>query len=400
MAETPNIYVSNGTCYTGPDLEADPAMIPCGNAYYQPQACCQYNDNCLESSVCYNSDHGVTYVAGCTDKEYNATVCPDKFDDAGELGQTTKEENGFLLTRETKQGTLTTMLFPEAPWLGMAYCDDNSNNWVLCDQKGHPGTIVNPDPCACPTATAQRSMTLNQAQGIQETASLPGATGLPIGWNTDFYPTIPSSLPQPTASSSSSIRPATTTASSTSSAEPTPNIASNIPSPPYPTGFNTSAKIGTAIGASVFGIILLALIGFFVLRRRQPSDKQRNDNNLHGAGEKGAPSANPNPDGPDSDPRTIGVAYGSGTLDVSQLSINAGSPRPSELENKAARPWSMISELDNDYDGCGGSGGKGHMEAIMEASHGQNLGRGHTRSQSEPGPSELEAPRGVVELPG
>lgn len=60
----------------------------------------------------------------------------------------------------------------------------------------------------------------------------------------------------------------------------------------------------------------------------------------------------------------------------------------------------MISELDNDYDGCSGSGGQGHMEAIMEASHGQNLGRGHTRSQSEPGPSELEAPRGVVELPG
>lgn len=91
MAETPNIYVSNGTCYTGPDLEADAAMIPCGNAYYQPQACCQHNDNCLESSVCYNSNHGVTYVAGCTDKEYNASVCPDKFDDAGELGQTRKK---------------------------------------------------------------------------------------------------------------------------------------------------------------------------------------------------------------------------------------------------------------------------------------------------------------------
>lgn len=77
-------------------------MIPCGNAYFQPQACCQHNDNCLESSVCYNSDHGVTYIAGCTDKDYNASVCPDKFDDAGELGQIIHEENGFLLAREMK----------------------------------------------------------------------------------------------------------------------------------------------------------------------------------------------------------------------------------------------------------------------------------------------------------
>lgn len=373
-------------------------MIPCGNAYFQPQACCQHNDNCLESSVCYNSEHGVTYVAGCTDKEYNASVCPDKFDDSGELGQQAQKREPVtpFSTRETIQKEANYDHSTDAPWLGMAYCDDNSNNWVLCDQTGHPGTIVNPDPCACPTATAQRSMTLNQAQGIQETASLPGATGLPIGWNAEFYPTVPSTLSQPT---SSSVRPSTgaITSSFPSTVEPTPSLASNIPSPPYPTGFNTSAKIGTAIGAAVFGIILLALVGFFVLRRRQPSDKQRQNNNPHGAGEKGA-APNPDPD-PNTDPRTIGVAYGSGTLDVSQLSINAGSPRPSELENKAARPWSMISELDNGYDGCD-PGGQGHMEAIMEASHGQNLGRGHARSQSEPSPSELEAPRGVVELPG
>lgn len=85
MADAPNIYVSNGTCYTGQDKAADTAMIPCGNVYFQPQACCQHEDYCLQSSVCYNAAHGVTYVAGCTDKEYKASVCPDKFDDAGEL---------------------------------------------------------------------------------------------------------------------------------------------------------------------------------------------------------------------------------------------------------------------------------------------------------------------------
>lgn len=86
MAEAPNVYVSNGTCYTGPGLEADAAMIPCGNAYFQPQSCCQHNDHCLESSVCYNAYYGVTYVAGCTDKLYDARVCPDKFNDPGEFG--------------------------------------------------------------------------------------------------------------------------------------------------------------------------------------------------------------------------------------------------------------------------------------------------------------------------
>lgn len=255
-------------------------------------------------------------------------------------------------------------------------------------------------------------MTLNQAQGIQETASLPDATGLPIGWNTDFYPTVPSTLPQPTSSSSSSSFHKSSTAiasSSNTSTEPTPAIASNNPSPPYPTGFSTSAKIGTAIGASVFGIILLALVGFFILRRRrsQPKEKQQRDDDLgHGPGsEKEAPP--PSGTTPDPDPpHTIGVAYGRGSLDVSQLSITAvTSPGPSELENKAARPWSMISELDNGYDGGssggGGGGGQAYMEAIMEArSHGQNVGHGHTRAHSEPGPSELEAPRGVVELPG
>ncbi|KAJ4396227.1 hypothetical protein N0V93_000446 [Gnomoniopsis smithogilvyi] len=364
MAEAPNIYVSNGTCYAGPGLQADAAMIPCGNAYFQPQSCCQHNDHCLESSVCYNSDHGVTYVAGCTDEGYNGSVCPDKFDDPG------------------------------APWLGMAYCNDSSNDWILCDQAGHPGTIMDPDPCACPTATAERSMTLNQAHGIAETASLPDSTGLPIGWNTDFYPTIPYSLPTASSVIPSSTGDTATVPTSSSIVEPTTDTISS-PFPPFATSFNTSAKIGTAIGASVFGVVLLALLGFFVLRRRHHPKQQEH---LHDTGGK-APSDDPDPE---PDPDTIGVAYGSGRYDESQLSI--ASPRPSELDNKAARPWSMVSELDNGRDGAGAGGavyvgGQGHMDAIMETSHGQNVLRGWERAQGGPGPSELDAPRGVVELP-
>lgn len=33
---------------------------------------------CLSSNACYNAQFGVTYVAGCTDKNYKDGMCPDK----------------------------------------------------------------------------------------------------------------------------------------------------------------------------------------------------------------------------------------------------------------------------------------------------------------------------------
>lgn len=84
MAEVPNIYVSNGTCYSGHNVEADPAMIPCGNDYFGHAACCQASDTCLESSACFNGQYYVTYVAACTDPDYEHESCPNKFKDAGE----------------------------------------------------------------------------------------------------------------------------------------------------------------------------------------------------------------------------------------------------------------------------------------------------------------------------
>lgn len=83
MAGEPNIFISNGTCYSGPNLEADQGMIPCGNAFYGPISCCQAGDSCLMSGACFNGKYWTTYVAGCTDPEYNSTACPDKFDDQG-----------------------------------------------------------------------------------------------------------------------------------------------------------------------------------------------------------------------------------------------------------------------------------------------------------------------------
>lgn len=84
MSDDINIFISNGTCYSDAHLEADGAMIPCGNDANDHIACCQAGDNCLESSVCYNPEYGVTYVSGCSDPSYEHPSCPNKFNDNGE----------------------------------------------------------------------------------------------------------------------------------------------------------------------------------------------------------------------------------------------------------------------------------------------------------------------------
>lgn len=74
-----DIFLSNGTCYYAPGQRADRAMIPCGNShYFGPLTCCQQGDKCLASNACFNSEFGVTYLAGCSDPEYEDPSCPEK----------------------------------------------------------------------------------------------------------------------------------------------------------------------------------------------------------------------------------------------------------------------------------------------------------------------------------
>lgn len=84
MPDEINLFVSNGTCYSGPYREADKQMLPCGNDANDHVACCQAGDNCLKSNVCFNIAFGVTYVAGCSDVTYQHPTCPYKFEDIGE----------------------------------------------------------------------------------------------------------------------------------------------------------------------------------------------------------------------------------------------------------------------------------------------------------------------------
>lgn len=294
----------------------------------------------------------------------------------------------------------------------MSYCNGTSNEWVLCNQSSHPATLQRGSPCWCPVDPADRTMTLSEATAIVATASLPSATGLTIAWAVGFYPTTPvavSSLPVPTLSSQSGTVSATAIGSSTSppAAETSPpdDEATSPQQPHFPTAFSTGAKVGTVIGAAVVGLLLLGLVGFFVLRCRRAKQAQQARHN--GGGGLKAPDLGP----PGRPSNNIGIAYGTysdryggggggdggdGAHDVSALSMFGPSPHMSmvsEMDNKAARPWSGMSELD----GGGGRRGSfagpagGQMEAIAEASHGFGVGYG--------GPAELEAPRGPVELP-
>ena len=78
MGSEPNIFISNGTCFSSAENFAHPAMIPCGNDVYGPLTCCQQGDMCLSSRACYNGEFGVTYLAGCSDPAYEDDNCPDK----------------------------------------------------------------------------------------------------------------------------------------------------------------------------------------------------------------------------------------------------------------------------------------------------------------------------------
>jgi len=78
-----DISVSNGTCYSAAGEKLDESFIPCGNVAYGHQTCCGRGDNCLADNACFGY-HGngygseLTYMAGCTDPNYEDGSCPKK----------------------------------------------------------------------------------------------------------------------------------------------------------------------------------------------------------------------------------------------------------------------------------------------------------------------------------
>lgn len=278
----------------------------------------------------------------------------------------------------------------------MAYCNGTSDVWVLCDQKKKPATLTKPDFCYCPKDEDDRHKTFSQFSIIMGTASLPINTLESIQFSVGHYPTLNPgrSTTAPTASSTDSSESSSTPSSTPTSPSPTAEATPTGTFAPYNlspgTGLSTNAKIATIAGG-VAGALLIAilLVAFLCFRRRQrkrqlqiEEENRAVDDFMHGETKSGAAS--------EPDPLSIGIAHTTTTASSS----SPHTPALSELDTKAARPWSLRSEL----------GGGGAPSA--RSSYGTSLGHGGSPGQggtgghaARPAPSELAA-HPIAELPG
>ncbi|RMZ78729.1 hypothetical protein DV737_g3785, partial [Chaetothyriales sp. CBS 132003] len=164
--------ISNGTCYYALDREAHPRYIPCGNAAFGHVPCCESADVCLSSLACYNGEHGVTYLAGCTDPTYQNKNCPDKEPYANQS------------------------------WVGLSYC--GNREWVGCanpraSQQENVATIVLVPTADCSCSNTAMRPQFTDANPLANYLSLPTAQGLSYAW-AFLTPTVKPSSVQPSVS--------------------------------------------------------------------------------------------------------------------------------------------------------------------------------------------------------
>lgn len=218
MSNSSSLLLSEGTCYFGAGQLADSHFIPCGNADLEgPQACCYENDYCLSSNTCWDPDTIVTYIAGCTDPLFRSSKCPQRNN------------------------------YPDQQWVALARCDGNDQDiWTGCAY--HPEKIqLEKENCDC-NMTNQLIQNPNGKGSFDEIGRLPNGTGDAIDYN-------PTAVPTATFTSS-----------------PSTNSASNSGG-----GLSTGAKAGIGVGVAIAGILLIAVIGFFVIRRRRNQRQAYNE---------------------------------------------------------------------------------------------------------------------------
>lgn len=271
-------------------------------------------------------------------------------------------------------------------WMGMAYCNGSSNEWILCNQPDDPSTIESPAPCSCPTATSDRTMIMSAASFLTATASLPSAVGLEINYVAGHYPTSPAVITV-TASNTqqSSTGGQTVTAVATTTVpKPSGSATSSTQVTSTSQGLGPNATIGVAVGATVGGVLLLATLAFCLRRllHRKPGQQNEDEKNRDGGNEK-APAGITD----DMELADGGAAQTGHTSDEQAASriVSSRMSAVSGMDDHSARPWSV----DSDAAGRTSSlASPARMGPIWEQAHG-----GHT------GPVELAA-NPLVELEG
>ncbi|KAH6684827.1 hypothetical protein F5X68DRAFT_262736 [Plectosphaerella plurivora] len=289
-----NVFISNGTCYLAAGVEAHKAMIPCGNAvFYGDLTCCQQGDVCLTSNACYNQEFGVTYLAGCSDPKYKAASCPDKG------------------------------AFEDEPWVGLVYCNGTSNEWTACAQSASSDTLAPADHCWCPEEP--RTVAFNAPSVLNNTVQLGTALLESVIYSPGYAPTLVRS----DGATAATAPPASTTdlpSTETSPTTPTPTSAlveTSSSSDNAEQGQGLPSEVGIGIGVGVGSAIVILLAGLLFFLRRRRRRQREADRDLTAASEAAEkPSA--------------------AAVDSLPPPPSLGTP---ELESRAARPWSMRSEL-------------------------------------------------------
>ncbi|RYO73624.1 hypothetical protein DL766_000514 [Monosporascus sp. MC13-8B] len=218
MSDDPNIFVNNGTCYSAPGERLDGSFIPCGNDAIGHQTCCGAGDNCLSNNACFGI-HGegygsyLTYMAGCTDPDYEDQSCPDKRD----IGE--RHEAEMAVDR--------------------------------------PHTLRRQRCC---TDTSETTVAFSAGTRLTNIASLPESTGESIQFFAGHFPTSPESPPETTSAQTPSSD-GNTTAASMQTGSTTPSLGttptqtaglttSSRDATPTQTGSTTSSQGGTSAGDS------------------------------------------------------------------------------------------------------------------------------------------------------
>ncbi|KAI1265401.1 hypothetical protein F5Y18DRAFT_51465 [Xylariaceae sp. FL1019] len=262
-----DLLVSSGTCYSAAGKELDSSFIPCGNDAFGHVTCCGKGDNCLADNACYGVHgqgdpsqygHMLTYMAGCTDPDYEDSSCPDK--------------KGI----------------DDNSWIALTLCDD-TDVWAACSQPGNPSTLQPGATCTC-TVVASATVAFSDASSLDNLASLPQNTGDTISFFAGHTPTTPPGGPtgggtsasgDTTGTTGSTAGPTTFTTTGADGATvtvtqqgPTQTVGGDTGSG---SGLGQGAAIGIGVGVGVGAILILLALGAILWRRRKRRREQPRD---------------------------------------------------------------------------------------------------------------------------
>lgn len=224
MSNETDLYISNGTCYYGGGQISDPCYIPCGNAELSGvQHCCFEGSYCLKSYACYDTQTGVTYLAGCTDPTFLDEQCAQK---PGYTGQ---------------------------QWVALARCSgENLSSWTGCAH--HPSQVeLEKENCSCNLTNVLIENTNGQSS-LGEIGSLPTSAGGTISFNPTALPTHAVT----TTESSSNVASGTSGTATATATEGASGGGSG--------GLSGGAKAGIAVGSIVGGLLVLGVLAFLFRR--------------------------------------------------------------------------------------------------------------------------------------